>query len=297
MNNKSIWKYGGIAAIGIYIFLQFSWWAWMLIELHGEVEGKQRMVLGEGVVFFILLSAGLVLVWRRVQETTRLAEQERNFMLAITHELKTPVAAIRLAIETIEKHNPDEATHKLLLRSAQAGTVQLERRIDDVLQSAQIRSNAKLGSEPFDLEEVLEGSVRRIKLGRHSEREVVVQYEGELGGLMEGDPKSLALAWTNVIENALKYSPSDSVVTVWVRRSEHHIEVIIDDAGPGIPAAERKNVVQPFRRLGDESRRENEGTGLGLYLADQTIRLHRGRLNISESPAGGTRISTRIPCH
>ncbi len=294
-----------IVLLGTYVLIQFAWWASLLVrlrtDLHQVRPGRdpeelarwKTMILGEGSVFLTLLVVGLWALWRHARAEQRQRQRERNFTLAVTHELKTPLAAIRLATETLQRGGLNAHETAEMLEETQQAGYRLERRIDDILQSARV--GEPLAKSPIDPEDLIERAIQHLLVGPHAGRKVAfVPPDHPLRGV-EGDGRGLGLAWSNLIENALKYTPPSGAVTVALAEEGGHYVVTIDDAGPGIPRSERRRVVQPFVRLGDESTRSTEGTGLGLYLADTMVRMHRGRLSIEDSPLGGTRIITRIP--
>ncbi len=303
------------ALVAAYVIFQFGWWASLLIRLRGEYrdlstslgveavdaaqntyERFQWMIAGEGTVFLALLIWGLWSIWRLNEREQAQAARERNFMLAVTHELKTPIAVMRLAYETLQRAKLSEEERGQLLGEAQTALGRLETRINAILQSARVHGSAGVKHyETFDVEEVLSRCIRHLHVPPFAQRSIELNPAGAPIGLMQGDVEALELAWTNLIENALKYSPAEAPVVVSYGLAGKFLEVHVDDGGPGIPAAERRNVLKPFRRLGDEVNRSSEGTGLGLYLAQAIVAMHKGRLHIATGPLGGTRITTKIP--
>lgn len=301
---KRVWL---TAFLGAYILLQFSWWAWLLVSLQAdnlaiqqgyESQIKPRsenMIIGEGLVFLFILALGFRAVWKGIQHDQQLAKRERHLQLAVTHELKTPISAIRLALETLQKHRVDEATSEELLNEAQIGTQRLEQRVENILQSNQLVSRKLLSSEAYDAEEILSEAISRHRIGPFRHREISLLHEGTPQGLLEGDSDAMLLAWGNLIENALKYSPDSEPLRVTMNWNRRHLLCQFDDGGPGIPSSMTKHVLQQFKRIESPSDDNVEGTGLGLYLADQIIRMHHGSLSIEPSQRGGCLITTTIP--
>jgi signal transduction histidine kinase len=295
------------AFLGAYILLQFSWWAWLLVSLQAdnlaiqqgyESQIKTRsenMIIGEGLVFLFILALGFRAVWKGIQHDQQLAKKERHLQLAVTHELKTPISAIRLALETLQKHRVDEATSEELLNEAQIGTQRLEQRVENILQSNQLVSRKLLSSEAYDAEEILAEAISRHRIGPFRHREISLLHEGTPQGLLEGDSDAMLLAWGNLIENALKYSPDSEPLRVTMNWNNRHLLCQFDDGGPGIPSSMTKHVLQQFKRIESPIDDNVEGTGLGLYLADQIIRMHQGSLSIEPSQRGGCLITTTIP--
>jgi signal transduction histidine kinase len=291
--------------LGGYVLLQFFWWARLLVvqgaalrEARGEpavglFEAPSTwMVVGEGTVFFVLLVSGWWMIERSTRRELRAALRERNFLLAVTHELKTPIATTRLALQTILQRPLDAATTRELLTEASKANARLDRRITDLLASARFSRPSDPVRAPFCPADLVQSAVAKASAA-YPDRRVHVRHT-DLPPTATGDAEALELVWENLIENALKYSDHDVFVDAEGTRA--HLEVAVTDAGPGIPPADRRHVIEPFRRLERPGERTDGGTGLGLYLADSILRLHRGSLSIRDArPGPGTRILTRIP--
>ena len=289
--------------LGTYILLQFLWWASLLVrqqrqifELNDATDEKLyqaiRMIIGEGLVFFGLLSLGFIVIWRSIKREMEQARKERHFLLAVTHELKTPIAGSQIAIDSLKKHEWDEPTKNLLLDDAQAGLTRLEQRVENILQNNRLISGKEMTKVIFEPEALITKVISRHQVGPFQERQVELQNSLKIDAQIEGDSDALALAWGNLLENALKYSPSTESVIISLFNSAQGLSVTFDDGGDGIPADQRENVLKKFERLRDS---ETSGTGLGLYLADQILKMHKGKLLIETSDRGGTSITTWIP--
>ena len=250
------------------------------------------MIIGEGLVFFGLLSLGFIVIWRSIKREMEQASKERHFLLAVTHELKTPIAGSQIAIDSLKKHEWDEPTKNLLLDDAQAGLTRLEQRVENILQNNRLISGKEMTKVIFEPEALITKVISRHQVGPFQERQVELQNSLKIDAQIEGDSDALALAWGNLLENALKYSPSTESVIISLFNSAQGLSVTFDDGGDGIPADQRENVLKKFERLRDS---ETSGTGLGLYLADQILKMHKGKLLIETSDRGGTSITTWIP--
>ncbi len=292
--------------LGGYVLLQFFWWARLLVvqgaalrEARGEpVVGlfdapSTWMVIGEGTVFFVLLVSGWWMIERSSRRELRAALRERNFLLAVTHELKTPIATTRLALQTILQRPLDAATTRELLTEASKANARLDRRITDLLASARFSRPSDPVRAPFCPADLVQSAVTKAAAD-YPDRRVHVHSDAHLPEVATGDAEALELVWENLVENALKYSDHDVHVEAVATRT--HLEVAVTDSGPGIPVADRRHVLEPFRRLERPGERTDGGTGLGLYLADSILRLHRGSLSIRDArPGPGTHVLTRIP--
>lgn len=289
------------AVLGAYILMQFSWWAYLLIQQHhtiDELEGTSNaarytlMILGEGSVFLGLLSLGFVAIWRGIRKERAQAQKERHLLLAVTHELKTPIAGTQLAIDSLKRHEWDEATKRELYEDASAGLSRLSQRVENILQSNRLVSGKAMNREPFDAEHIVKEAIQRHQTGPFRDRPIELTTSEQAMGLVEGDADAMALAWGNLIENALKYSPNDAPVHVEISQTPEALQCTVDDGGPGIPTNKREQVLEKFERI---EHTDTTGTGLGLYLAHQIIRMHGGELTIDTSERGGCRITTKIP--
>ncbi len=289
--------------LGIYILLQFLWWASLLVrqqrqifELNNATDEKLhqaiRMIIGEGLVFFGLLSLGFVVIWRSLKREIEQARKERHFLLAVTHELKTPIAGSQIAIDSLKKHEWDEDTKNLLLDDAQAGLTRLEQRVENILQNNRLISGKQMAKEMFDPKSIITKVINRHQVGPFQDRKIELKDAMKNKVQLEGDSDALSLAWGNLLENALKYSPSNESVIISLSAAEQGLSVNFDDGGDGIPADQRQNVLKKFERLRDS---ESSGTGLGLYLADQILKMHKGHLLIETNDRGGASITTWIP--
>lgn len=287
--------------LGAYILMQFSWWAYLLIQQHHTIDALAGsstatsytwMILGEGSVFLGLLSWGFIAIWKGIKKERAQARKERHFLLAVTHELKTPIAGTQLAIDSLKRHEWDEETKKDLYEDASAGLTRLSQRVENILQSNRLVSGKAMNKEPFDAENLLKDVIQRQKTGPYREREITLEAPKEPMGLIQGDADAIALAWGNIIENALKYSPNGEPVHIALSQEMDLVQCSVNDGGKGIPPDMRQVVLEKFERI---EHRDTTGTGLGLYLAHQIIRMHGGQLTIDASERGGCHISTELP--
>ena len=214
--------------LGAYILMQFSWWAYLLIQQHHTIDALEGtsnaprytlMILGEGSVFLGLLSLGFVAIWRGIRKERAQAQKERHFLLAVTHELKTPIAGTQLAIDSLKRHEWDEATKRELYEDASAGLSRLSQRVENILQSNRLVSGKAMNREPFDAEHIINEAIKRQQAGPFRDRPIELKTPKKAMGLVEGDADAMALAWGNLIENAFKYSPNDAPVHVEISQT------------------------------------------------------------------------------
>ncbi len=258
-----------------------------LDEIRLEQENKTGRNIGEGTTFLLLILAGAFFVYREVRRQIKLQLQQQNFMMAVTHELKTPIAITKLNLETLQKHRLDEQKQQLLIRAALQETGRLDNLATNILIASQLEDGGYIqAKEELDISALARNSVNDFK-HRYPERVWEIAISPELSIL--GDPMLLQMLINNLTENALKYSPREGAITITLKKEGAHIAFSVQDEGPGIPDEEKKKIFEKFYRIGDERTRTAQGTGLGLYLCRKIARDHKANIKVSDnSPVGST---------
>mgnify|MGYP006078807973 FL=1 len=291
--------------LATYVFLQLAWWVNLLISSAAKLfeartafnpspdildaalqnwEKTVLMVAAEGVIFSLLFMFGLSWIWRVMRADNYILARERNFLLAVTHELKTPIASIRLAIDTLKRLDLDGADRDEMLDVARSGTLRLERRVEDILQATRLNLPDALVRSPFDVTEFVEDTASTF-LHLNPESSVSVKLIGESGLLLHGDEEMWRLCLINLLENAIKYSPTHTSVEVVLDTTTKKPNLSIIDHGPGISPDERKKVFEAFYRLPRD--KDVEGTGLGLHLVFRIVKMHGAEIHITSTAGGG----------
>jgi len=227
---------------------------------------------------------GLSWIWRVMRADNYILARERNFLLAVTHELKTPIASIRLAIDTLKRLDLEGADRDEMLDVARSGTLRLERRVEDILQATRLNLPDALVRSPFDITEFVEDTASTF-LHLNPESSVSVKFIGDSGLLLHGDEEMWRLCLINLLENATKYSPSHTSVEVVLDTTTKKPSLSIIDHGPGISPDERKKVFEAFYRLPRD--KDVEGTGLGLHLVFRIVKMHGAEIHITSTAGGG----------
>lgn len=254
-------------------------------KIISEKERKTAQYIGEGSTFLALIIIGAIVMFRAVRRQFSLQKQQENFMMAVTHELKTPIAVTKLNLETLQKHQLDEGKRQKLLQMTLQETNRLNALASNILVSAQLESGRAFTKEELDFSDLVKSSVQDFTT-RFPDRQwnIFIQEETEL----EGDSLLLQILVNNLIENAVKYSPAGSTIGCSVEKSEGVISLKISDEGPGIPAPEKKKVFDKFYRIGSEQTRSTKGTGLGLYLCKKIAADHNAEIVIEDNVPKGT---------
>lgn len=300
-----------------YMLLAFCWWALLLwrsnerqfqleVELlrhnqPGTVVGVRDdymtlkakhdrygwMVIGEGLFFTGCLLAGFIMVRKSVRKEVQLTRQRRNFLLSITHELKSPIASIRLVLETFAKRELTRDQSLQMSAAALRDATRLQNLVQDMLLAARLEDSWRPLLEPLRLSTLVNECTDALKL-RFSKANIQNQIPDSLP-LLQADKSGMTSVLMNLLENALKYSPENAPVTISAAITPTgKMEIKVADHGKGIPLEERKSVFTKFYRLGNEETRETTGTGLGLYIVQQVIQAHGGTIQIVDKQGGGT---------
>ena len=247
---------------------------------------KQAQYLGEGVTFLGLILICALIVYRGVRKQIKLSQQQQNFMMAITHELKTPIAVAQLNLETLVKRKLDESQQQRLINN----TLQETERLNDLCNNILLTSQLESGVNRFTKEEVdlvaLAGDCVAQFRRRFPAREIGFHSAGEAA--VFGDPLLLQLLVNNLLENALKYSTKEKPVFVSVKSEAQKTLLLIGDEGNGITAEEKEKVFEKFYRIGDERTRTSKGTGLGLYLCKKIMADHKGDITVTDNQPQGS---------
>ncbi len=302
----------------VYVFLQFMWWSYLLFDLNQEIfrlrneleplrdsglavdadllkeqiSKKRLMIFGEGLVFMLLLSLGILQTRRSFKREYQVARQQKNFLLSVTHELKSPVASVKLFLQTLGKRELEREKQLEIIERAVAETNRLDQLIGNMLMAAQLENHAfSIRPEPIDLSASVRVFVERINEKHPGKR---VHLEAKERVITEADPDALESILLNLTENALKYSPENEPVWIRLSTDENKATLQVADRGPGVPEVEKRRIFEKFYRSGNEETRRHKGTGLGLYIVAILTALHQGSLRVMENPGGGSIFELRL---
>lgn len=251
------------------------------------VEGRNTLkYIAEGVTFLILILIGAFFVYRAVRRQFRMQQQQQNFMMAITHELKTPISVAKLNLETLQKYNLDAEKQQKLIRMTLQETSRLDTLINNILVSSQLEGGGYISSrEELDFSSLFRDCIREAK-SRYPDRVFIEDLEPEIE--ISGDPLLLQLMISNLVENAIKYSSKDKPVICKLGRSGKDVILNIIDEGIGIHDTEKTKIFQKFYRTGNEATRKTQGTGLGLYLCRKIAEDHNADISVTNNVPSGS---------
>jgi signal transduction histidine kinase len=249
-----------------------------------QQKKKTAQYIGEGSTFLGLILLGAIFVYREVRRQIRLQMQQQNFMMAVTHELKTPIAVTKLNLETLLKHRLDEQKQQKMIQAALQETNRLDHLATNILVASQLEGEYTQSKEALDLSDLVNHSMQDFRR-RFPDRPWAQQIQP--GCSILGDALLLQLLVNNLVENAIKYSPREEVITVSLDQRGRIVSLAVADQGQGIPDEEKKKIFDKFYRTGQEATRQTKGTGLGLYLCRKIAEDHRATLKVADnSPVG-----------
>ncbi len=252
--------------------------------IQAQERKKTAGNIGEGSTFLGLILLGAIFVYREVRRQIKLQQQQQNFMMAVTHELKTPIAVTKLNLETLLKHRLDEQKQQKFIRAALEETNRLDNLATNILVASQLEGEYAQSKESLDLSGLVARSMQDFRQRFHDRR-----WEEHISPncTIVGDALLLHLLVNNLIENAIKYSPREGIITVGVEQRARTVLLTVADQGQGIPDDEKKKIFSKFYRTGQEATRRTKGTGLGLYLCLKIAEDHKATLKVADnSPVG-----------
>jgi len=313
-----------------YIFIAFVWWMLLLMKISDESFTEKRdllqlnysyrnqssdsfeqskelkqieeerkrkiyMIFGEGSFFLAVLIVMTWMMHRSLRREAEVAQQQKNFLLSITHELRSPIASSKVAMQTLEKHKelPTEKRNTLLTNSLH-DMERLQGLVENLLLAAKIEDHSfSIGYETCDLSEIVLQVVQKLQTTTAFDRKFTMNVQPEI--VVLGDRMGLTSVITNLVENAIKYSSGDSAITISLNDENDQVVFRIADNGLGIPDAEKKKIFQKFYRVGHEETRKTKGTGLGLYIVKKILSLHRGSVIVKDNQPHGTIFEVALP--
>jgi len=278
----------GAGLISVILLLYVGW---ILLDW------RTGILLFLGVLLLAVTISGVVVNTTFLVREIRRNEQHDAFINAVTHELKTPVASIRLYLETLQTRGVDETKRKEFYRIMLEDSDRLLGTIDQILRTGRIgRARRKLNAAPVDLGAVVEECLARARILYHLPEESL-KYQHGPTVTVKGDSDEVRAAVSNLIDNAVKYSGKDVNVNVALASVDgKYVSVRVTDDGPGIPKSELRQIFKRFYRVPGPLARRVPGTGLGLYIVHAVARAHGGRAWAeSEGPGQGSTFILQLP--
>ena len=277
-NNKTLIIFYFLIA---YVILQFIWWGYHISSLTEQLNNSEdyiarrlTMIAGEGTVFIIIIFFGAFYVIRSYYSEINLAKKEKNFALSVTHELKTPIASSKLFAETLLQRKD---LSKSQVTTSLEKIVYEQNRLNELVEKILLVSTIDEMKNDMNLKPVSFNAIINQVIGEDENSHIIKNNVAE-DVIFSGDDFYLISLFQNLLDNAQKYSPDGSEINIYSESSPSKIIICISDQGVGIPDEEKSKIFDRFYRIEDEETRSSKGTGLGLFLVNQIVKMHGGKI-------------------
>jgi signal transduction histidine kinase len=299
-----------------YVFLQFAWWTYSMFQLNNEISGLKTelnlqkgespqqivyegnainaklhkrwvMISSEGAVFIGLLLLGVYQIRKTFKKETELANRQRNFLLSVTHELKSPIASAKLQLQTLQKRELEKEKQQEIISNAISDTERLNNLVENILLAAKIdNSTFHLHREKTALSEYITANMNQMVRLFNYRQKVVLDIEKDIQ--LDIDKTTFPSIIINLFENAVKYSPGHSTITLLLKKQDNKVLLAVKDEGQGISEDDKKKIFEKFYRAGNEDTRRTKGTGLGLYIVKHIAEQHHGIITVRNNTPKGS---------
>jgi signal transduction histidine kinase len=257
-----------------------------IASIEAFATRKTKQYIGEGLTFLLLFLLGAIYVYRSLLKQLKYSTLQQNFMMAVTHELKTPIAVTQLNLETIVKRDLQPAQQQHLIENTLKETKRLDALCNNILLASQFEMGQYENSKQVvDLSTIAIQCIQSFE-ERYANRKCIPSID--TGIQLQGEPLLLQLMLNNLLDNANKYADSDTPICIDLHQNGTSIELTVKDQGIGVALEERTKVFDKFYRVGAEQTRSTKGTGLGLYLCKKIVTFHGGTILIKPNQPKGS---------
>jgi two-component system sensor histidine kinase SenX3 len=289
----------GVSLIVLAVALTVGWQILVGSDFAAREAGTLRWVIYFlGTLLFLMLIGGLVLIVLLLVREVRLNERQSNFVSAVTHELKTPVASLKLYLDTLQLRDLPESRREDFYRTMRQDLDRLHATINNVLNAAMYTDRPVVDPQPLDFAKVVRRSIDLTRTRHQLPREAFT-YAGPESLRLKGDADALETAILNLLDNAVKYSKEPGLARVEVEvgaNGDGQAHLRVRDHGIGMSRKHLRFIFNRFYRIGNEVRRSHTGTGLGLFIVRSVVKGHRGTVNAeSLGPDKGSTFIVTLP--
>src|SRR5882757_5096136 len=251
--------------------------------------GRTGMIMGEGLVFVVVFLVGAIYLHKSFNRERKLQEQKKNFLLSVTHELKSPLASIKLLLQTIQKRDLTKAQIMDFIDKSLLDIERLDDMVENMLLASKIDNRSyTFPKNSFNLSVLVDSIVNRLQITKCDCNQQIIDAEIEPKIEITGDKFALTSVVTNLIENAVKYSSPCSAVHVKLFSKEDRVYLEVADHGIGIADNEKTRIFDKFYRVGSEDTRNTKGTGLGLYIVKEVLDKHKASIRVRDNRPEGS---------
>ena len=272
-------------ALIIYALTELAWWGYLLVKL---MPSSLAMITGEGSIFIIVFLVGAFWLHRSIMRERKLQEQKKNFLLSVTHELKSPLASMKILLQTIQKRDLSKEQTMDFVDKCLTDIERLDDMVENMLLASKIDNRSySFPKDMFNLSVLVDSIVNRLQLTKCDSNQQVIDAEIEPKIQITGDKFALTSVVTNLIENAIKYSGPCEIVEVKLFSKDSKVFLQVADHGIGIAESEKSRIFDKFYRVGSEDTRNTKGTGLGLYIVKEVLEKHQASIKVKDNrPVG-----------
>ena len=270
--------------LAFYAICQLFAWGYMFIKY---VPDRKGMIIGEGMIFIFIFILGIIRLKNHLERERNNAQQQNNFLLSVTHELKSPLASVKLYLQTILKRDLDREQQKTFLANSLKDIERLDYLVENVLLATKLENRSfNLPKEDFDFSSLVKEVSDRLQ--KNACKTEMIQVEVEPNIILHADKFAITNVVNNLVENAIKYSPPCATVEVKLAKNENDVILTVADHGQGIADEDKRLIFNKFYRVGNESTRKTKGTGLGLYIVKTVLQKHNATIRVRDNAPSGS---------
>lgn len=266
---------------------------------NAYVFGKMQMQIGGSLLVLLLVAGSFIVLYRNLLAQQRLAEIKNDFISNITHELKTPIATVGVAIEALRNFNAIQSPEKTkeYLDISAAELQRLSLLVDKVLKLSMFeKQQIELNKEPFDLKELIEETLKIMKLQFDKQKANVSFTTSDHSFMLEADKLHITSVIYNLLDNALKYSKNNALIDVSLDMvDQNQVLLRVSDNGMGIAPEYQSKIFDKFFRVPTGDKHNIKGYGLGLSYVAEVVKSHKGSISVDSEPGKGSTFIVRLP--
>jgi signal transduction histidine kinase len=262
------------------------------LEAQRDYKKQASMIMGEGVVFGLSLLIGIFLIQRAFEKELFISKKQNNFLLAVTHELKSPLTSINLGLETLKKR---KLNHEMLVDVVDTSLLEskrLQNLIDQLLLTAKMDNKEIIYQlKDHNLSNLVNNYIKNFSLTRP---DVSIDHSVDPDINIRIDAGAIETLLSNLVENAVKYANGNEI-NIQLKQVNDGVSLKVSDLGHGIPETEKKKIFEKFYRIGSEETRKTKGTGLGLYISKRIVDFHHGSISVANNKPTGSVFEVKLP--
>lgn len=305
-------------AMTVVLIAQAVWWIMLVARVLGDMTemavelgaddayvqriqeeeiSKQIMIGSEGIFFLTLIGIGAWLIYRALVKNEELKFHQQNFLMAVTHELKTPLASMKIYLDSLKSDKISQEKKISIIPRLKEDVNRLERQVENILEAGRFeRSGYQLNKSEFDFSSMVENCLSKLNDYSHKKEIVVTKNNFQKNLIYYGDGYALTRAIDAILENSIKYNDKDIIeINTELYLKNGLIYLNIKDNGVGLEKKDTDKIFERFYRVGSELNRTNSGSGLGLYLCYEIIKAHKGNVTAaSDGPGKGVEFNIQL---